>query len=126
MAWYLAKRLCMTLVVVVLVMTFLALLVHFIPGDPVTTILGPRADPELARTVRNEMELNQPIPTQVAHFIQHAFEGNLGTDFVSQEPVTTLIGSALPHTIILAVTSLALAVLVGIPLGVYAAMRPNT
>ena len=126
MAWYLAKRLCMTLIVVVLVMTFLASLVHFIPGDPVTAILGPRADPQLVKTVRSQMELTAPIPTQIAHFIGHAFKGDLGTDFVSQEPVTSLIGSALPHTIILAVSSLFVAVLIGIPLGVYAAMRPNT
>lgn len=126
MVRYLLKRLGMTFVVVLLVMSFLALLVHFIPGDPVETILGPRASPELAQIVRHQMELDRPIPVQVSDFVGHAFRGDLGRDFVSQLPVTGLIENALPHTIVLAVASLGLAVLLGIPLGVYAATRPNT
>lgn len=123
---YLLKRLGMTFVVVILVMTFLAALVHFIPGDPVKTILGPRASEDLARIVRHEMELDRPVPVQIWDFVGNAFQGNLGHDFVSQLPVTRLIGNALPHTIVLAVASLGLAVLIGVPLGVYAATRPNT
>ncbi len=126
MVRYLLKRLGMTFVVVLLVMSFLALLVHFIPGDPVETILGPRASPELAQIVRHQMELDRPVPVQVSDFVGHAFRGDLGRDFVSQLPVTGLIENALPHTIVLAVASLGLAVLLGIPLGVYAATRPNT
>src|SRR5919204_2418226 len=116
----------MTLVVVVLVMALLASLVHVIPGDPVKTIMGPRASPELAQIVRHQMELDRPIPVQIWHFVEHAFEGNLGVDFVSDLPVTQLIGNALPHTVVLAVAALALAVLIGVPLGVYAATRPNS
>ncbi len=123
---YLLKRLGMTLIVVLLAMTFLASLVHFIPGDPVKTIMGPRASPELAQIVRHQMDLDRPIPVQIYNFIVRAFQGNLGQDFVSQLPVTHLIGSALPHTIILAISSLALAALIGVPLGVYAATRPNS
>lgn len=123
---YLMKRLWMTLVVVVLLMTFLAVIVHVIPGDPVKTILGPRASEELAQTVRTEMGLDDPVPVQVWHFVANAFQGDLGRDFVSQLPVTTLIGEQLPHTIVLAVSSLGLAVLLGVPLGVYAATRPNS
>ena len=123
---YLLKRLGMTLVVVVLLMVFLAVLVHAIPGDPVKTILGPRASEDLAQTVRTEMGLDDPVPVQVWDFVTHAFRGDLGSDFVSQLPVTTLIGEQLPHTIVLAFSSLLLAVLIGVPLGVYAATRPNT
>jgi peptide/nickel transport system permease protein len=126
MARYLLQRLGMTIVVVVLTMVFLAVLVHLVPGDPVRIILGPRASEALSQIVREEMELDEPIPVQVWHFVVNAAQGDLGTDFVSQVPVTDLIGAALPHTIVLAVTSLALAALIGIPLGVYAATRPNT
>ena len=59
---YILKRLAMTALVVLVVMTFLASLVHLIPGDPVTTILGPRADPELSKIVRHDMQLDLPVP----------------------------------------------------------------
>ena len=123
---YILKRLAMTALVVLVVMTFLASLVHLIPGDPVTTILGPRADPELSKIVRHDMQLDLPVPQQIWNFITGAVQGDLGVDFVSDESVTRLVLNALPHTIVLAVTSLFLAILVGVPLGVYAATRPNT
>ncbi len=126
MTLYLIRRLIMSFVVIVLVMTFLGLLVHLIPGDPVKTIMGPRASPELAALVRTQMELDKPVPTQVYDFIRHALEGNLGVDFVSQVPVTTLIRGALPQTIILALTALVIAVLIGVPLGVVASTRPGS
>jgi len=122
---YLIKRIGMAFLVAVLVMVFLALLVHAVPGDPVTDILGQRSTPELVRTVRAQMGLDKSVPAQVAQFVGHAFRGDLGRDFVSNLPVTRLIGNALPHTIALAVSSLALAILVGIPLGVLAATRAN-
>jgi peptide/nickel transport system permease protein len=116
----------MTALVVVVVMVFMASLVHLIPGDPVTTILGPRADPELSKTVRHEMQLDLSVPHQVWNFVTGALQGELGVDFTSNEPVTSLVFSALPHTVILALASLLLAVLLGVPLGVYAATHPNT
>lgn len=123
---YLFKRLGMTVIVVLLLMVFLAVIVHLIPGDPVRTIMGPRASPEFAQTVRHEMDLDSSVPAQVYHFALHALEGDLGTDFVSNVPVTRLIGAALPHTLTLAAAALLLAALIGIPLGVFASTRPNT
>lgn len=126
MTAYVLKRLAMTLVVVILTMVFLASLVHIVPGDPVNIILGPRATEALSEQVREEMELDKPVPVQVVNFVARAFQGDLGTDFASRLPVTEIVGSALPHTIILAIVSLALATLVGVPLGVYAATHPNS
>src|SRR5579871_3051402 len=126
MAQYVIKRVGMTCVVILLVMTFLAVLIHLIPGDPVTILLGPRANPALIAQVRHQMDLDKPITTQIVDFIGNAVQGNLGNDFLSQEPVSSLIGSALPHTLILAVCSLLLAVAVGIPLSIFGARRPNS
>jgi peptide/nickel transport system permease protein len=123
---YILKRLAMTALVVLVVMTFMAALVNLIPGDPVTTILGPRADPALSAIVRHDMQLDLSVPHQIWNFVTGALQGRLGVDFVSNEKVTTLVFEALPHTVILAFASLLLAVLVGVPLGVYAATRPNT
>jgi peptide/nickel transport system permease protein len=123
---YILKRLALSLIVALLAMLFLASLVHVIPGDPVKTILGPRASEAMSIRVREEMGLNDPIPVQLFNFVVNALQGNLGKDFVSSLPVTRLIGAALPHTLLLAVSSLGLAALIGIPLGVYSATRPNS
>jgi peptide/nickel transport system permease protein len=123
---YLVKRIVMTVAVVLLTLVFLGLLVHLVPGDPVKIILGPRASDALSQLVRKEMELDEPVGVQVWHFVARAVQGDLGTDFASSLPVTEIIGSALPHTIILALSSLLLAVLVGLPLGVFAATHPNS
>jgi peptide/nickel transport system permease protein len=125
MLQYLIKRVGMAFLVAVLVMVFLALLVHVVPGDPVNAVLGQGSTPELVRTAREQMGLDKSVPAQVTQFVENAFQGDLGRDFVSDRPVMSLIRDALPHTIALAFTSLALALLIGIPLGVVAAKRPN-
>jgi peptide/nickel transport system permease protein len=123
---YLLKRLVLTVIVIFLAMLFLASLIHFIPGDPVKTILGPRASESMAQRVRAEMGLDDPIPRQLYNFISRALAGDLGQDFVSRKPVAEFLVETLPHTIILALASLGLAVLLGLPLGIYSAARPNT
>lgn len=126
MARYLLKRLGMTALVLVIVMTFLSTLVHLIPGDPARIILGPRATPGLVQQVRDEMNLDQPVWMQVWQFFTGALQGDLGQDVISNEPVTSIVFSDVSHTMILALAGLGLAAVVGIPLGVYAATRPNT
>ena len=123
---YLVKRLGMAILVVLLLMIFLSIVVHLIPGDPVRTIMGPRASEGFSQTVREEMGLDDPVPVQVYDFIRNAAQGDLGEDFVSHLAVTTLIGEALPHTLILAAAGLGLAAIIGIPLGVLASTRPNS
>lgn len=126
MGRYMLRRLGMTLAVVFVVVTFLGLLVHAIPGDPVSIIMGPRASPELAAKVREEMGLDQPLPSQIASYLLAAAQGDLGRDFVTNQPVTQIIFAHLPHTILLAFSALGLAAVLGIPLGVYAATRAGS
>ncbi len=123
---YLIKRLAMTVAVLLLVMVFLALLVHIVPGDPAKIILGPRATPELEARIRSAMDLDQPPLTQVTRFLGRVLHGDLGTDIWTNRPITAIIGDVLVHTLILAWGSLALAVLIGVPLGVYSASHPDT
>jgi peptide/nickel transport system permease protein len=123
---YLIKRTGMAILVAILAMAVLALLVQLVPGDEASAILEQRATPELVKQVRHEMALDRPIPVQVVRFIGHALEGDLGRDFFSRRPVTSIVGGALPHTMVLAVAGLLIAALLGIPLGVLAATRPNS
>ncbi len=123
---YVVKRLLMTLLVLLLVVVFLSLLVHIVPGDPVTMILGPRATPSLIQQMRAAMDLDKPIYVQVGHFLWNVLHGSLGVDAVTGVPISTLVGAALPHTMILAFSSLLLAILLGVPVGVYSATHSNS
>lgn len=125
-ARYLLRRLVLALVVAALITTFLAVMLNALPGDPTRILLGPRATEERVAIVREEMFLDDPVPVQIWKFVRGIPRFDLGNDFVTQRPVTHAIGSALPHTLILAVVSLALALGVGIALGVGAALHPNT
>jgi peptide/nickel transport system permease protein len=125
-AYYILKRLGMALVVMLLATIFLASLAHVIPGDPVKLMLGPRASAEMSARVREEMGLDDPIPVQIFDFVAGLLRGDLGTDFTTKAPVADTIATVLPHTIALALASLGIAVLIGIPLGVISATRPNS
>jgi peptide/nickel transport system permease protein len=126
MLLYFVKRLLMTLLVLLLVVVFLTLLVHIVPGDPVTMILGPRATPSLIKQMRAAMDLDKPVYVQIGHFIWNILHGSLGVDAVTSVPITKLVGASLPHTMILAVSSLLLAIILGVPMGVYSATHSNS
>ena len=123
---YFVKRLLMTLLVLLLIAVFLSLLVHIVPGDPATTILGPRATPDLIQKMRDAMDLDKPVYVQIGDFLWNILHGSLGTDALTGAPISKLVDSALPHTVILAVSSLALAILLGIPIGVFSATHPDS
>lgn len=123
---YLIKRALMTLLVLLVVMVLLALLVNIVPGDPAKTILGSRANPAVIERVRASMDLDKPVPVQVLNFIKNILRGSFGTDVFSGQSINTQIKNNLPHTLILAWVSLGLAVLIGVPLGVYSATHPNS
>src|SRR5512140_3125436 len=103
MPLYIVKRVLMTLLVLLFVIIFLSLLVHIVPGDPATTILGPRATPGLIAKMRSAMDLDKPVYVQVANFILNIFHGSLGIDAVTGAPITKLVGNSLPNTLVLAI-----------------------
>lgn len=123
---YLFKRFIMTLLVLLLVIIFLTLLVHVVPGDAARTLLGPRANPDLIAKTRAAMNLDKPVVVQVGLAVWDVLHGSLGTDVFSGRSINEIVAAALPHTLLLAWTSLGLAVLFGVPLGVYSATHPNS
>jgi peptide/nickel transport system permease protein len=125
LARYLARRVVTAFVVVLIVMAFLAILDRLIPGNPVTYVFGPHADPALINQVKREMGLDVSVPVQIYQYIFNAFHGNLGTNFVTNQSVASLVVQNLQYTVVLAVTGLALAVAVGVPLGILAATKPG-
>jgi peptide/nickel transport system permease protein len=116
----------MTLLVLVLVTVYLTLLVHIVPGDPAKSLLGPRANPERIAKIRAAMNLDKPILQQLGLALWSLVRLDFGTDLFTGRSISELVAAALPHTLILAWSSLGLAILIGIPLGVYSATHPDS
>jgi peptide/nickel transport system permease protein len=102
---------------------FLLALTRLIPGDPATVILGSRATPETVADLKAQMGLDQDLIGQFVQFMGRAFTGDLGTDVFNGRPVADLVLAALPNTVALAVASLTLAVLIGVPLAILSVRR---
>jgi len=105
------------------VVTVVFLLIHLLPGDPVEIMLGESAVPAQKEELRRELRLDRPVLVQYADFLYGLPRGDLGTSFRSREPVLREIRRRFPATLLLAATSIGVAVLVAVPLGVLAAMR---
>ncbi|OBQ70397.1 ABC transporter permease [Mesorhizobium erdmanii] len=123
---YAVKRIGLGLLILVLVMVAMYAAVFLVPGDPATVALGPRATPELKRLLIERMGLDQPVWWQIIEFFRNALTGNLGYDVWSNRPVSTLVLEALPNTLILGLTALTVALLIGVPLGCLSVMRRGT
>ena len=102
------------------------LLMHLAPGDPVTLLLGDDATPADVARVRHEWGLDQPLLTQYWQFISRAMVGDFGKSIKFGEPVMKLVLERLPATVELAGTSLFVAILISIPIGVYSAIKRDT
>ncbi len=118
---YLASRLVTTVFIVLGAMLLLFALSAVVPGDPATTLLGPQATPELSQRFITEMGLDRPLHVRLWRFFANVATGNLGVDVISGRPVAGLIVEVLPYTLILTFASIGLAILTGVPLGVFAA-----
>lgn len=110
--------------VVLLAMSLLVFVGIYAIGNPVDILLSPEADQtEIARTVA-AFGLDQPLWTQYLIYLQQALRGNFGNSFVHGTPALALIVERLPATLELACVALMLAVALGIPLGLWAGLRP--
>jgi peptide/nickel transport system permease protein len=122
---FIIRRLLLAVPVLLAMTLFVFLMIHLVPGDPVHTMLGFRATPANVATVRQALGLDQPLLAQYASWMGGLLHGDLGQDFISHTPVSTLLAQRLPVTLELTILSMSLAVLVGVPLGVIAASRPG-
>ncbi|HEY5997538.1 MAG TPA: nickel ABC transporter permease [Candidatus Deferrimicrobiaceae bacterium] len=123
---FLLARLRHALLVALGVATLVFLLIHLIPGDPVDVMLGESAVPADKAELRHALKLDRPLAAQYGEFLLGLSRGDLGTSFRSREPVAREILSRFPATLLLACASLAVALLIAVPLGIAAAMRPGS
>jgi peptide/nickel transport system permease protein len=126
MWWYLLKRLGLSVIIVLMAIAVLFVMLHSIPGDPVSIALGPRATPEIQAAYAEKMHLDKPLPYQFLIFVSSVLQGDLGTDVFSNRSVGLTLAEQLPYTITLAVAALGWAIMLGIPLGCLSAIWPNS
>jgi len=113
-------------VIVMLTVAFIAFMLFQYVGDPVTNLLGQDATPEQRQQLRADLGLDQPFPVQFARFVGNAVQGEFGLSLRQGRKVSSLIVERFPATLELASAAAVFALLVGIPMGVYAALRRGT
>ena len=117
------KRLLGTIPVIfgVLLLTFV--LVHSIPGDPVEVMLGESATSADREVLRQNLGLDEPLPIQFFQYVAKVAQGDLGVSIHSKKPIVDLLAERLPATIKLAALALMIAISIGVPLGIVAALK---
>jgi ABC-type dipeptide/oligopeptide/nickel transport system permease component len=122
MASYLTRRLLQA-VLVLLAVSLLSFGLIYLAGDPVRSLVPPDARPEDVENIRHGFGLDQPVYLQYVVFLQKTAQGDLGQSFKYRTSAMGLVLERLPQTLLLATTSIGLAVLIAIPLGILAATR---
>ena len=136
MTGYILRRVLRTLAVVIGISVVVFAFVRSIPGDPATVLLGERATPEAAAALREQLGLTKPwfvnlsggnpLDAQYPKYVGQLLQGDLGSGIKSNQPVQTELGTRFPATVELSIAALLFALLVGLPLGMLAALRRNS
>lgn len=101
-------------------------MIHLTPGDPVRLMLGDDASAEAIAALNSRLGLDQPLPIQFGRWLGNLLTGDMGESIRTRQPVLEAIGSRLPVTLELSFLSMVIAVALGIPTGVIAAIRRNS
>ena len=116
---YITKRIVEVIPTLIIVVTFVFFFVRMIPGDPAHMVAGAQATQEDIEVIREELGLNESIPTQYVNYVTGLFKGDLGTSLRTKRPVTTEISNRYANTVKLTLVSLLWSSIVGILLGVW-------
>ncbi len=123
---YIARRLFLTIPVVLGVSIIVFAIIRMIPGDPARAMAGPQASPQYIESVRARYGLDEPIAVQYMTFMRRAVQGDFGISVFSRRPVITEIAERFPRTLLLASVSLVIATAVGVPAGIISATKRNS
>jgi peptide/nickel transport system permease protein len=126
MTAYLARRLLAVIPVMIVVVTIVFLLIHLIPGDPVSVILGPDATPAQMQATREQLGLDRPLHEQLLKFYARILHGDLGHSYFLNRPVSQALWERAEPTALLTLSALLVAVVIGVPSGVVAGAYPGS
>lgn len=120
---FVLRRLVLSIPILLLVSIMVFSLIHLIPGDPVTVMLGQEATPEAKEALRHELGLDRPLVVQYVTWLGRVVRGDLGRSLVDRSPVLDQIKLRLPATIELAIGAFLVALLIAVPAGILSAIR---
>ena len=123
---YFARRLLLTVPVLLGVATLVFSLIHIIPGDPAQSILGETASPQEVADLRQRLGLDRPLVEQYGLFLRGLVRGDLGRSLRTSQPVTAMIVERMPATMELAAAAMVFAIATALPLGIAAAVWRGT
>jgi peptide/nickel transport system permease protein len=123
---WIGNRLLQILPVIVLATFIVFSLLQLVPGDPAVTLAGDSATPQRIAEIRQLYGLDKPFLVQYATWLGHAAQGDLSKSLLSGEPVRDTILHRLPNTLLIVAGSLLLSLIAGVPLGMAAAIRPES
>lgn len=126
MSQYIIRRLFEAIPVVIGVSVLVFLLIHLIPGDPAIALLGERASEENVAAIRERLGLNRSLPEQYFIWIGNIAQGDLGNTVRGNIPVANEIRSRFPATMELSLVALTFATALGVPMGIFSAIRRNS
>ncbi|GGA20332.1 nickel ABC transporter permease [Psychrobacillus lasiicapitis] len=126
MGKYILKRLVDLLPTIFVVAIIVFVITRLIPGDPAAVMLGPQASVEDIQELRDDLGLNEPLHTQFFQYIGDLAQGDFGVSLTYNQPVISLIMDRFPNTLILAISALVIALLIGIPAGIISASKQNS
>ncbi len=123
---YITRRVISLLPILLGVSAAAFLLIHLLPGDPATVYLGEHATPESIARVQHEFGLDQPLPVQYGVYLWNAIRGDLGESLETHRQVIVEFWPRFPATIELSLGAITVALLVGVPIGLLSASKPNS
>ena len=122
---FVGRRLLLAVPTLLGVLVVAFLLLYVAPGDPVLAMVGERADEATIARLRHELRLDEPLPSQFAHYVGGALRGDFGRSYVTNRPIARDIAERFPKTLLLAGAAMLVAAAVGITIGVLSARRPG-
>ena len=126
MIQYFLKRLLQAIPVLLGVIIITFVLMYIVPGDPVVSMVGERYSEETVQRLRQELHLDDPLPLQFLRYVGNVLQGNFGNSFITGEPVAALIIEKFPNTMMLAITAMFFAILIGLTAGIMSSVHPGS
>jgi len=123
---YIATRLALAIPTFLAVLTLVFLVVRVIPGDPATAALGDYASQEAVEALRERMGLNDPLYVQYFRFLGDLLRGDLGTSLITGQAISEQVMDVLPYTLQLTLSAVLIGAALGVPIGIYTAVRRNS
>jgi peptide/nickel transport system permease protein len=125
MLMYIAHRVALSVVVLLGLLVATFFIIHLVPGDPVTIVLAGHGTPQAIADTRHQLWLDRPLLEQFWLYVSHTVVGKFGTAFTLNAPVGQLIGQRIAPSAIMIGYGIVVSLVIGVPLAIVAALRPN-